>query len=37
MRESDTPEMTASKERIFELVQQWLGLTEEEGSSEPES
>lgn len=26
---NDTPEMAASKDRIFELVRQWLGISEE--------
>lgn len=30
MSASDTPEMTASKEKIFELSKQWLGITIEE-------
>lgn len=26
----DTPEMVASKERIFELIKEWLGSTQED-------
>lgn len=29
MRDTDTPEMKASKMKIFELVKQWLGLSVE--------
>lgn len=36
MSNNDTPEMRANKERIFELVQQWLGISDESPEETPD-